>query len=67
MSVDQAVEITSTAVAATPDRLESVLDTALQVGNLLPHSQSSWIAIVLAALVLARLVWKKVQSRKAKK
>lgn len=72
MPVEQAVELTATvtqtavevAATATPDNVGNALDTAIQIGNMLPHSQGSWIAIVLAALVVARLVWKKYKASK---
>ena len=69
-AVSAAVELTASATqtvvdaaqAVTPDHVGDALDTAINIGNLLPHSQGSWIAIVLAGLVVARLVWKKYKS-----
>lgn len=72
MPVDQAVELTvtatqtavETAVAVTPDQVGGALDTVISIGNSIPHSQGSWIAIALAALVVARMVWKKYKVSK---
>ena len=68
--VSAAVDLTATAAqtavdaaqAVTPDQVGDALDAAINIGNMLPHSQGSWIAIALAGLVVARLVWKKYKS-----
>ena len=70
MPVDQAIELTAAvtqtvveaAAPATPDQVGNALDTAIQIGNMVPHSQGSWVAIALAVLVVARLVWKKYKA-----
>lgn len=72
MPVDQAVQLTATvtqtavdaAQAVTPDQVGDALDAAINIGNMLPHSQGSWVAIALAVLVVARLVWKKYKASK---
>lgn len=56
--------VVDTTVSATPDQIGNVLDAAINIGNMLPHSQGSWIAIVLAGLVIARMLWKKYQASK---
>lgn len=76
MPVDQALEATvttaldvtqtavSAAAAATPDQVGNALDAAIQIGNMLPHSEGSWVALALAALVVMRFMWKKYQASK---
>lgn len=82
MPVDQAIEVTQTAVDAavqasasaadlavqsTPaavDHVGSVLDTLISIGQNLNPAQGTTLAIVVAVLVVARMVWKKYKAPK---
>lgn len=70
-AVDAAVQVTQTAVdvaaQATPeavDHVGSVLDTLISIGQHLNPAQGTTLAIVIAALVVVRMVWKKYKSKK---
>lgn len=61
-------DVTQTAVdvasSVTPDHVGSTLDTLISLGQQLNPSQGTTLAIVIAALVVARMVWKKYKATK---
>lgn len=70
-AVDATVTVTQTAVdvaqSATPeavDHVGSVLDTLVSIGQTLNPAQGTTLAIIVAVLVVARMVWKKYQASK---
>lgn len=70
-AVDATVTVTQTAVdvaqSATPeavDHVGSVLDTLVSIGQTLNPAQGTTLAIIVAVLVVARMVWKKYKASK---
>lgn len=63
-----AADVTQAAVdvaqSATADHVGSVLDTLVAVGQQLNPTQGTTLAIILAALVVVRMIWKKYQASK---
>ena len=65
MPVQQATDVTvALAAQVTPDTVGNTLDTATQILNALPHADGTWVALALAVLVVARLVWSKLKAKK---
>ena len=65
MPVDQAVAVTVIlATQVTPDQVSDAIDTAIGIGQSLPHAEGTIVAIIIAVLVVARLIWKKVKAVK---
>ena len=60
MPVEQATELAS---QVTPDSVGSFFDTAISTVQQMNPSSGTWLAIGLAALVLARMIWKKYKSK----
>jgi len=59
--------VADVAQAATPetvDHIGSVLDTLVSIGQHLNPEQGTTLAIIVAVLVVARMVWKKYKSSK---
>jgi len=59
-----AVDAATTATPAAPDQVGGILDTLISVGQSLNPSQGTTLAIIIAALVVVRMVWKKYQASK---
>lgn len=50
----------------TPDTFGSFLDVVISNLQLLNPSPGTWLAIIVAGLVVARMAWKKWKSSKSK-
>lgn len=50
----------------TPDTVGSFLDVVINNLQLLNPSPGTWLAIIVAGLVVARMAWKKWKSSKSK-
>lgn len=66
-----AVDVTQATVEAVtavtpdaPDQVGGVLDTLISMGQALNPVQGTVLAIVVAALVVVRMIWKKYKSSK---
>jgi len=59
-----AVDAATAATPAAPDQFGGILDTLISVGQSLNPSQGTTLAIIIAALVVVRMVWKKYQASK---
>ena len=58
------VDAASSATPAAPDQVGGILDTLISVGQTLNPAQGTTLAIIVAALVVVRMVWKKYQASK---
>jgi lysozyme family protein len=58
--VDAAQSVTPEAV----DHVGSVLDTLVSIGQTLNPAQGTTLAIIVAALVVVRMIWKKYKASK---
>jgi hypothetical protein len=70
MSIEQTVTTKTAvdlAVSVTPDVVGNVLDTLISAGQSLNPAQGTIVAIVVAALVVIRMIWKKHKSTKREK
>lgn len=62
-----AADVTQVALSSSPtaaDQIGSALDTAISIGQNINPSQGTWLAIILAGLVVARIAWKKYKIEK---
>ena len=57
------VDAASQATSAASDQVDSVLDTLISVGQTLNPAQGTTLAIVIAALVVVRMIWKKFKNK----
>lgn len=69
MPAELAVAATVTAAvdaasAATPDQVDSILGTLISIGQGLNPAQGTTLAIIVAGLAVARMVWKKYKASK---
>lgn len=64
LAADATQAAVDSAAAVTPDHIGSVLDTLVSIGQTLNPAQGTTLAIIVAVLVVARMVWKKYQASK---
>lgn len=64
LAADTTQAAVDVATAVTPDHVGSALDTLISIGQTLNPAQGTTLAIIVAALVVVRMVWKKYKSSK---
>lgn len=57
-------EVVTTAADVTPDQVGSTLDTLINVGASIDPASGTVIALILAALVFVRQLWKFYKNKK---
>ena len=58
-----AVDAATQATPSAPDQVGSVLDALISIGQTLNPAQGTTLAIIIAALVVVRMVWKKFKNK----